>query len=98
MEIAQIKRIVDAAVLAAGQPLSHATLTALFGEEEGVTADMVAQALAELAQDYSERGVELVEVASGFRVQVRADVHPWVARLWTERQTKYSRALLETLS
>jgi segregation and condensation protein B len=42
--------------------------------------------------------VELKEVASGFRYQVRQDVHPWVARLWTERQTKYSRALLETLA
>jgi segregation and condensation protein B len=42
--------------------------------------------------------VELVEVASGFRFQVRQDVHPYVSRLWTERQTKYSRALLETLA
>ena len=44
------------------------------------------------------RGVELVEVASGWRYQVKADVHAWVARLWTERQTKYTRATLETLA
>ena len=51
-----------------------------------------------LARRCAERGVELKEVASGFRYQVRQDVHPWVSRLWTERQTKYSRALLETLA
>jgi segregation and condensation protein B len=45
-----------------------------------------------------ERGVELVEVASGFRFQVKADVHAFVARLWTERQTKYTRATLETMA
>ena len=49
-------------------------------------------------QDAADRGVELVEVASGFRYQVREDVHAWVSRLWTERQTRYSRALLETLA
>ena len=63
-----------------------------------VGSDAVAQCLHELQADYDGRGVELVEVASGFRFQVRQDVHPWVARLWTERQTKYSRALLETLA
>src|SRR5687768_17165385 len=98
MEIAPLKRIIEAALFAAGQPLSHVALAALFGEEEGVTSDMVAHALAELRDDFAERGVELIEVASGFRFQVRQDVHPWVARLWTERQTKYSRALLETLA
>jgi segregation and condensation protein B len=58
----------------------------------------VQQALAALREDYLERGVELVEVASGFRFQVRRDVHPFVAKLWTERQTRYSRSLLETLA
>ncbi len=51
-----------------------------------------------MQEDAAGRGVELVEVASGFRYQVREDVHPWVSRLWTERQTRYSRALLETLA
>src|SRR3546814_2619242 len=44
------------------------------------------------------RSIELVEVASGFRYQVRENVHPFVSRLWTERQTRYSRALLKTLA
>ncbi|HMM57893.1 MAG: SMC-Scp complex subunit ScpB [Xanthomonadales bacterium PRO7] len=98
MERNQIKRIAEAALLAAAQPLSLAQLSALFGENEAVSHEELARALAELRDDCAERGVELVEVASGFRYQVRQDVHPWVARLWTERQTKYSRALLETLA
>jgi segregation and condensation protein B len=58
----------------------------------------IARALEALKADSDGRGVELVEVASGFRYQVREDVHPFVSRLWTERQTRYSRALLETLA
>ncbi|MDE1884387.1 MAG: SMC-Scp complex subunit ScpB [Xanthomonadaceae bacterium] len=98
MEIRQIKRIVEAALLAAAQPLSPAQLSALFGENEAVSHEVLARALEELGADCAERGIELKEVASGFRYQVRQDVHPWVARLWTERQTRYSRALLETLA
>ncbi len=93
-----LKRIVEAALLAAGNPLSTAQLLALFGEQEQPSHDDIARALAELQADAEPRGVELVEVASGFRYQVRADVHAWVARLWTERQSRYSRALLETLA
>jgi segregation and condensation protein B len=55
-------------------------------------------ALLELQEACAERGVALVEVASGWRYQIKADVHPWVARLWSERQTKYTRATLETLA
>jgi segregation and condensation protein B len=98
MEIDQIKRIVEAALLAAGQPLTPVQLAALFGENEPIGADAIAQALHQLQDDYATRGVELVEVASGFRFQVRHDVHAWVSRLWTERQTRYTRALLETLA
>jgi segregation and condensation protein B len=98
MEPDQVKRIVEAALLAAGQPLSLAQLTALFGEGETVAREGVAQALESLAAECEGRGIELVEIASGFRYQIRADVHPWVARMWTERQTRYSRALLETLA
>jgi segregation and condensation protein B len=98
IEFAQLKRIVEAALLAAAQPLSLPQLSALFTEMETPSHDDLARALDELGRDCAERGVELREVASGFRYQVREDVHVWVARLWTERQTKYSRALLETLA
>jgi len=98
MEHQQLKRIIEAALLAAAQPLSLLQLSTLFGDSEAPAHEDLARALEELAADCAGRGVELVEVASGFRYQVRQDVHPWVARLWTERQTRYSRALLETLA
>jgi segregation and condensation protein B len=98
MEQAFIKRIVEAALLAAGQPLSVAQIHALFPEDQPAPAGSVEKALEQLREDCEERGVELVEVASGFRFQVRNDVHAWVARLWTERQTRYTRATLETLA
>jgi len=93
-----ITRIVEAALLAANQPLSLAQLHALFPEDQPPPPDSVETALQALREGCAERGVELVEVASGFRFQVQADVHAWVARLWTERQTRYTRATLETLA
>jgi segregation and condensation protein B len=97
-DISQLKRIFEAALLGAGQPLTLAQLGALFDEQEALTHEEISRALEELRNDCDTRGIELVEVASGFRFQVREDVHPWVSRLWTERQTRYSRALLETLA
>ena len=96
-----ITRIVEAALLAASQPLTLSQLHALFiGDalEEAVPASAIDAALRELQAACAGRGIELVEVASGWRYQVAADVHPWVSRLWAERQTKYTRATLETLA
>ena len=98
MESIQLKRIVEAALLAAGHPLTLVQLNELFNEEEMPGVDAIANALAELQADCGERGIELVEVASGWRYQIRQETQPWVSRLWSERQTKYSRALLETLA
>ncbi len=93
-----ITRIVEAALLAANQPLTLAQLHGLFPDDDPAPADSVEQALETLRESGNGRGVELVELASGFRFQVQADVHPYVARLWTERKTKYTRATLETLA
>jgi segregation and condensation protein B len=93
-----IRRIVEAALLASPQPLTLAQLAALFPEESQAPPGSLEQAIADLRAQDGERGVELVEVASGFRFQVKADVHAFVARLWTERQTKYTRATLETMA
>ena len=93
-----ITRIVEAALLAASQPLTLAQLHGLFPLDEPAPDDSVERALEALREGCAGRGIELVELASGFRFQVQADVHPWVARLWTERQTKYTRATLETLA
>jgi segregation and condensation protein B len=97
-----ITRIVEAALLAANQPLSIAQLRGLFTLDEPAPEGSIEQALTDLRnaclQDGAQRGIELAETASGYRFQVQADVHAWVARLWSERQTKYTRATLETLA
>lgn len=98
IDIEQLKRILEAVLLAAAQPLSLAQLSAVFEEQDTPTHAELSKTLEQLGEDCAQRGVELVEVASGFRYQVRQDVHPFVTRLWTERQTRYSRALLETLA
>jgi segregation and condensation protein B len=98
MQIEQLKPIIEAALLAASQPLSVAQLGELFVEEDGVDRALIAMALEALAEDCNGRGVELKEVGSGFRYQVRQDVHHWVSRMWSEKPSRYSRALLETLA
>lgn len=98
MQIEQLKAIIEAALLAASQPLSVAQLGELFIEEDEVDRAQIAMALEMLADDCQNRGVELKEVGTGFRYQVRQQVHPWVSRMWTEKPSRYSRALLETLA
>ncbi len=98
MDQTLITRIVEAALLAANQPLTLAQLQGLFSLDDPAPDGSIELALESLHAACGERGVELVELASGFRYQVKADVHQWVARLWTERQTRYTRATLETLA
>jgi segregation and condensation protein B len=95
----QLKNILEAALMATDTPLAVGQLQALF-EEDADKPDKTAirQALEELARDFDHRGVELREVASGFRFQVRSDYAPWVNRLQEEKPQRYSRALLETLA
>jgi segregation and condensation protein B len=93
-----LKNILEALLLASDEPLSVATLISVFDDEERPAANDIAKTLEELAGDYLDRGIELQEVASGFRLQVKQDVNPWVMRLWEERPQRYSRALLETIA
>lgn len=93
-----LKSIIEAVLLAAGEPLSLSALAGVFTDEERPANNDIAKALEQLGEDYNERGLELKEVASGFRIQVREDANPWVSRLWEERPQRYSRALLETLA
>jgi segregation and condensation protein B len=98
MQIEQLKPIIEAALLASTQPMTIPQLLELFGEEDEVGREEVARTLEALGEDCALRGVELREVASGFRYQVKQHVHPWISRMWTERPSRYSRALLETLA
>jgi segregation and condensation protein B len=100
MEYAKLKNIIEAALLAAAKPLTVNQLEKLFedSEAEPVEKDKLREALKELQQEYENKGVELKHVASGYRMQVRQELEPWIARLWEEKPPRYSRALLETLS
>ncbi|MGD8843356.1 MAG: SMC-Scp complex subunit ScpB [Gammaproteobacteria bacterium] len=94
----RVKHIVEAILMAAGKPLGLDQLLAVFDDGEKPERDELRAALAALQEDYSERGIELVEVGSGFRIQVSQRMEPWVSRLTEEKPARYSRALLETLA
>ncbi len=98
LEGKQLKQILEAALLAAGKPLSQAQLATLFSDEERPPGVTIGKALEQLDEDCADRGVELKKVASGYRLQVKQNLNEWVSRLWKERPQRYSRALLETLS
>jgi segregation and condensation protein B len=93
-----MSNVVEAVLLAAGRPVTVEQIQELFEEHERPPAEDVLAALAGLAQRYEGTGVELREVASGWRVQVRPQYSDIVSRLWQERPSRYSRALLETLA
>jgi segregation and condensation protein B len=94
----QLKNILEATLLTAGRPLSIDQLLTLFTDDEMPSRDDVRKVLNDLDEDLSGRGVELKQVSSGYRIQVRKDLAPWIARLSEERPVRYSRALLETLA
>jgi segregation and condensation protein B len=98
MELIKLKQIIEAALMASGEVLSIERLQLLFDDFDKPKSPAIKQALDSLMDDFSGRGIELVEVASGYRFQVRKDVAPWVTRLWDEKPPRYSRALLETMS
>ncbi len=94
-----VKKVIEAALLASGKPLNIDRLMHLFaeGDFQPEKAD-IRKALTEIDEDCTDRGIELREIASGFRLQVREDMAPWVSRLWEEKPQRYTRALLETLA
>jgi segregation and condensation protein B len=98
MEKDQLKMILEAILLAAGRPLTLDQLLAMFDEQEKPERGTLRETLAALQEDYEPRGIALVEVAGGYRIQVRDSMQTWVARLWEEKPARYSRALLETLA
>lgn len=101
MELEKLKQIAEAALLAADEPLSVDQLVKLFrpGEvdSDSIRADL-REVLRMLTEESQGRGYELVQVASGYRYQVRQELSTWISRLWEEKPPRYSRALLETLA
>ena len=92
----EAKRIIEAALLCSGEPVSLGDLKRLFDAELG--ADTLKRLLVELRDDWKGRAVELVELASGWRFQTRPEMQPFVERLQPEKPPRYSRAVMETLA
>lgn len=95
---AGLVQILEGALLAAGEPLSVQRMALLFEENERPSKDDIRAAIKTVEERCEDRGYELVQVASGYRFQVRQNLSTWVGRLWQERPARYSRALMETLS
>jgi len=98
MELSEIKYFVEAAILAAGRPLSADQLKALFDGRSAPDKSEIRKAIAELVEEYEPRGFTIAEVASGFRIQIKPTMADRLHKLWEERPPRYSRALFETLA
>ena len=98
MDATEIKHFIEAALLAAGRPLSIDQLQKLFDGRMAPEKAEIRQAITELVEDYEPRGITISEVASGFRVQVKSAMADQLHKLWEERPPRYSRALFETLA
>lgn len=94
----QFAKVLEALLLAAAKPLSIEHIAELFDEDAQPNTRQIKAAIEQLSADITERSYQISEVASGFRLQVRAEYSQWVGRLWEERPQRYSRAMLETLA
>lgn len=98
MDAVEIKHFIEAALLAAGRPLSVDQLQNLFDGRMAPEKSEIRAAIATLIEEYETRGITIAEVASGFRVQVKTTMADQLHKLWEERPPRYSRALFETLA
>ncbi|MEO5882595.1 MAG: SMC-Scp complex subunit ScpB [Caldimonas sp.] len=96
MKTLDAKRVLEAALICSPQPMSLRELAALFADEIG--NDTLRELLDELGRDYAEKGIVLVQLASGWRVQSRPEMAAYLARVSPERPPRYSRAVMETLA
>ncbi|ROM52611.1 SMC-Scp complex subunit ScpB [Pseudomonas poae] len=94
----ELAPLLEAFLLASGKPQSLERLFELFEEAERPEPPVFKKALEILRKSCEGRAFELVEVASGYRLQIREKFSPWVGRLWEERPQRYSRAMLETMA
>ncbi len=94
----KVKMIVEGLLLAAGRPLTLDTISRVFSVRERPDRKELKVVMQAIAEECDDRGLELKEVASGYRFQVKQELSEWVAKLWVEKPPRYTRALLETLS
>lgn len=95
-----LKNIVEALIFSADHPLSLSKIQSVFADKNGQCPEKssIQTALTEIAAEYHQRPVQLKQVASGYRFQVKEEISPWITRLLEERPPRYSRALLETIA
>ncbi len=98
MDSTELKHFIEAALLAAGRPLSLDQLKGLFDGRMALEKSEIRKAIAALNEEYENRGIVISEVASGFRMQIRKGMAERLHKLWEERPPRYSRALFETLA
>ena len=99
MENNQLKPILEALFAAADRPLSISQIFDLFsGDVDHPGRDDIKMVIDEIAEQYQPGGLELKQVASGFRLQVKPAYEMWISRLWEQKPPRYSRALMETLA
>lgn len=98
LEITLFKQIIECALLAAGEPMPLERFQQLFSEEDKPTLQEIREALDLIQTDCESRGLVLTEIASGYTLQIRTELQPWISKLWEKRPPRYSRALLETLA
>jgi segregation and condensation protein B len=94
----KMQSIIEAALMVAGYPLTVSSLQNLFREEERPSHTDIKAILTAIHERYQHSGIALQEVASGYRLQAKAELSPWLSKLWEERAPRYSRAFLETLA
>ncbi len=98
MEDTEIQYFIEAALLAAGRPLSIDQLQGLFDGRSQPDKPTIRKAIEQLNESYEPRGIAVAEVASGFRIQIEPTMAARLQKLWEERPPRYSRALFETLA
>ena len=90
--------IIEALLFSSSRPLSEKEILSAFDHRNPPTSSEIKEALKSIEEKYSENSIELVKVASGYRLRIRQEFSAWVAKLWEAKPQKYSRALLETLA
>ena len=90
--------IIEALLFSSSRPLNEKEILSAFDLRSPPTSKEIKEALKSIEEKYSENSIELVKVASGYRLRIRQEYSSWVAKLWEAKPQKYSRALLETLA
>lgn len=98
MDELELKNIIEVLLLSTSEPITCDSMLGFFEQWQQPSLEQIKKTIAQLIEEYRTRPLEIVLVASGYRVQTRAHYAPWIARMQEEKPSKYSRAMLETLA